>query len=73
MAEKVERVHADKATCPRGLAKQLKPIRLDLEKSHDERGTDPVPDDQAGMGRQAAGPILQWNMSMTKRANSWKW
>ncbi|MGO2369836.1 MAG: DUF542 domain-containing protein, partial [Serratia sp. (in: enterobacteria)] len=31
MAEKVERVHADKPTCPRGLAKQLNLIRLDLE------------------------------------------
>lgn len=31
MAEKVERVHGNKPTCPRGFAKQLNQIRVDQE------------------------------------------
>ncbi|CAI1999284.1 MAG: iron-sulfur cluster repair protein YtfE [Serratia liquefaciens] len=57
MAEKVERVHADKATCPRGLAKQLNLIRLDLENHMMKEEQILFPMIMQGMGRQAAGPI----------------
>lgn len=57
MAEKVERVHADKSTCPRGLAKQLNLIRLDLENHMMKEEQILFPMIRQGMGRQAAGPI----------------
>lgn len=57
MAEKVERVHADKSTCPRGLAKQRNLIRLDLENHMMKEEQILFPMIRQGMGRQAAGPI----------------
>jgi regulator of cell morphogenesis and NO signaling len=57
MAEKVERVHADKPTCPCGLAKQLNLIRLDLENHMMKEEQILFPMIKQGMGRQAAGPI----------------
>ncbi|MBP1038155.1 iron-sulfur cluster repair protein YtfE [Serratia fonticola] len=57
MAEKVERVHGDKPTCPRGLAKQLNLIRLDLENHMMKEEQILFPLIKQGMGQQAAGPI----------------
>lgn len=57
MAEKVERVHGDKPTCPRGLAKQLNLIRLDLENHMMKEEQILFPLIRQGMGQQAAGPI----------------
>lgn len=57
MAEKVERVHGDKPTCPRGLAKQLNLIRVDLENHMMKEEQILFPLIKQGMGQQAAGPI----------------
>ncbi|MBL5826700.1 iron-sulfur cluster repair protein YtfE [Serratia fonticola] len=57
MAEKVERVHGDKPTCPRGLAKQLNLIRLDLENHMMKEEQILFPLIRQGIGQQAAGPI----------------
>lgn len=57
MAEKVERVHGDKPSCPRGLAKQLNLIRLDLENHMMKEEQILFPLIKQGMGPQAAGPI----------------
>ncbi|WP_431224057.1 iron-sulfur cluster repair protein YtfE [Serratia sp. L9] len=57
MAEKVERVHGDKPACPRGLAKQLNLIRLDLENHMMKEEQILFPLIKQGMGQQAAGPI----------------
>lgn len=57
MAEKVERVHGDKPTCPRGLAKQLNLINLSLENHMMKEEQILFPLIKQGMGQQAAGPI----------------
>lgn len=57
MAEKVERVHGDKPTCPRGLAKQLNLIRVDLENHMMKEEQILFPLIKQGMGQQAVGPI----------------
>ena len=57
MAEKVERVHGDKPSCPRGLAKQLNRIRTDLENHMMKEEQILFPLIKQGMGPQAAGPI----------------
>ncbi|ENZ3705848.1 TPA: iron-sulfur cluster repair protein YtfE [Serratia marcescens] len=57
MAEKVERVHGDKPSCPRGLAKQLNLIHLDLENHMMKEEQILFPLIKQGMGPQAAGPI----------------
>lgn len=57
MAEKVERVHGDKPSCPRGLAKQLNLIRVDLENHMMKEEQILFPLIKQGMGQQAAGPI----------------
>ena len=56
-ATKVERVHADKPSVPKGLTKYLTMLHEELSQPHDERRADPLPDDQRGMGSQAMGPI----------------
>ncbi|ACS84625.1 iron-sulfur cluster repair protein YtfE [Musicola paradisiaca] len=57
MAEKVERVHQDKSACPHGLAAQLTLILDDLSQHMMKEERILFPMIQAGMGRQAAGPI----------------
>lgn len=57
MAEKVERVHGDKPTCPRGLAKQLNLIRLDLENHMMKEEQILFPLIKQGMGQRAGAPI----------------
>lgn len=57
MAEKVERVHGEKSTCPRGLAKQLHLLRLDLDNHMMKEEQILFPMIKSGMGQQAMGPI----------------
>ncbi|MFI8414939.1 iron-sulfur cluster repair protein YtfE [Serratia sp. NPDC078593] len=57
MAEKVERVHGEKSTCPRGLAKQLNLLRLDLDNHMMKEEQILFPMIKNGMGQQAMGPI----------------
>ena len=54
-ATKVERVHADKPNVPKGLTKYLTNAASGAFQPHDERGADPVPDDQTGNGRPGRG------------------
>lgn len=57
MAAKVERVHADKPTCPKGLAEHLRAMteELDLHMQKEEQVLFPMV--RAGRGRMAAMPI----------------
>ncbi|MGV8927930.1 MAG: iron-sulfur cluster repair protein YtfE [Ewingella sp.] len=57
MAEKVERVHADKAPCPRGLAVQLQLILDELSSHMMKEEQILFPMIRAGMGSHAGGPI----------------
>lgn len=57
MAEKVERVHGDKAACPHGLAIQLKNILDELTSHMMKEEQILFPMIVSGMGRQASGPI----------------
>lgn len=57
MAEKVERVHQEKAACPHGLAAQLGLILDDLSQHMMKEERILFPMIQAGMGAQAGGPI----------------
>lgn len=57
MAEKVERVHADKPTCPKGLGKQLNLIYQDLSQHMMKEERILFPLIEQGMGAQAGGPI----------------
>lgn len=57
MAEKVERVHAEKPACPKGLAKQLNLIYQDLSQHMMKEERILFPLIEQGMGAQAGGPI----------------
>ncbi|MDR3431470.1 MAG: iron-sulfur cluster repair protein YtfE [Rouxiella aceris] len=57
MAEKVERVHGDKAACPHGLAVQLQTILDELTSHMMKEEQILFPMIVSGMGRQASGPI----------------
>lgn len=57
MAEKVERVHADKAPCPHGLAVQLQRILDELSSHMLKEEQILFPMIRAGMGSHASGPI----------------
>lgn len=57
MAEKVEKVHAEKTTCPKGLAKQLNLIYQDLSQHMMKEERILFPMIEQGMGTQAGGPI----------------
>ncbi|WP_213989217.1 iron-sulfur cluster repair protein YtfE [Sodalis sp. dw_96] len=57
MAEKVERVHQDKPTCPTGLARQLTILHQDLGDHMMKEEQVLFPMIKQGMGPQAAGPI----------------
>ena len=57
MAEKVERVHADKETCPRGLTAHLRGMAVALEEHMQKEEQVLFPMIQAGRGRMAAMPI----------------
>ncbi|GAB2933077.1 iron-sulfur cluster repair protein YtfE [Hafnia psychrotolerans] len=57
MAEKVERVHADKAPCPHGLAVQLQRILDELSSHMMKEEQILFPMIRAGMGSHASGPI----------------
>lgn len=58
MAEKVERVHADKADCPRGVTHLLKEIYMDLNQHMMKEEEILFPLIESGMGQQAQGPIM---------------
>ncbi len=53
-ATKVERVHADKPSVPRGGEIPDHAARRTFQ-PHDERGADPLPDDQTGHGQPGHG------------------
>lgn len=57
MAEKVERVHADKAPCPHGLAVQLQRILDELSSHMMKEEQILFPMIRAGRGSHASGPI----------------
>lgn len=57
LAEKVERVHAAKPTCPKGLAAQLNTIYQDLSQHMMKEERILFPLIEQGMGAQAGGPI----------------
>ncbi len=57
MARKVEKVHADKSTCPRGLADQLARIAEELEMHMQKEEQMLFPMILAGRGRSASMPI----------------
>lgn len=57
MARKVEKVHADKASCPRGLADHLERVAEELEMHMQKEEQVLFPLILAGRGRMAAMPI----------------
>ncbi|MBK5073667.1 iron-sulfur cluster repair protein YtfE [Budviciaceae bacterium CWB-B4] len=57
LAQKVERVHAAKLTCPHGLAERLTIIYQDLEQHMMKEERILFPMIEQGMGTQAGGPI----------------
>lgn len=57
MAQKVERVHADKKACPHGLAKHLEEMIGELESHMEKEEQVLFPMLRAGRGRMAAMPI----------------
>lgn len=57
LAQKVERVHAAKPTCPHGLAEKLNVIYHDLSQHMMKEEQILFPMIQQGMGNQASGPI----------------
>ncbi|ANI30716.1 iron-sulfur cluster repair di-iron protein [Yersinia entomophaga] len=58
MAEKVERVHAAKPTCPRGLAVQLSVLHQDLLQHMEREEKVLFPMIAKGMGKMASVPIF---------------
>ncbi|HED66910.1 MAG TPA: iron-sulfur cluster repair protein YtfE [Planctomycetes bacterium] len=57
MAEKVERVHAEKPTCPAGLAANLHAIQADLDMHMMKEEEILFPLIRSGRGQMAGGPI----------------
>ena len=57
MADKVEQVHADKATCPRGLATHLRTMQGAVEDHLDKEEQVLFPLIRSGRGRGASAPI----------------
>lgn len=57
MARKVERVHADKPSCPKGLAQRLEHTEASLEEHMQKEEQVLFPLIQAGRGRMASMPI----------------
>ncbi|MBP9643012.1 iron-sulfur cluster repair protein YtfE [Budvicia aquatica] len=69
LAEKVERVHAAKPTCPKGLAAQLNTIYQDLSQHMMKEEQILFPMIQQGMGAQASGPIRVMEMEHDRAGN----
>jgi regulator of cell morphogenesis and NO signaling len=57
MAEKVERVHAEKTTCPRGLREHLEAVRVSVNDHLDKEEGILFPLILSGRGHHASGPI----------------
>ncbi len=57
LAEKVEKVHADKATCPRGLAEHLRNVQREVSMHLAKEENVLFPMIVSGMASMAAGPI----------------
>jgi regulator of cell morphogenesis and NO signaling len=57
LAEKVERVHADKPDCPRGLAAHLREVARDLVAHMDKEELVVFPKIRAGLGATCTGSI----------------
>jgi len=57
MAQKVERVHGDKAACPRGLAQHLEELATELEQHMQKEEQVLFPLVRSGRGRMAQMPI----------------
>jgi regulator of cell morphogenesis and NO signaling len=62
MAAKVEQVHGDKATCPRGLASHLRTIHADVLSHLEKEEQILFPMIERGMGRRAAAPVHAMEM-----------
>ncbi|WP_413742900.1 iron-sulfur cluster repair protein YtfE [Sodalis sp. RH15] len=62
MAEKVERVHQSKPSCPRGLAAQLTVISHDLNNHMEKEEQVLFPMIKQGMGSRVAGPIAMMEL-----------